>query len=302
MSHDFTLFTVDNGFMVGVDENRNPVVVCPASNPNQPTLMQKTKMLSVECNVKVAYMVDTVKRKNVVHIVRCFAQSRREQDIFLELSPLFIEACAQENQVDAILEVVSTLTSFFADKTEPTDRELQGIYAELYTILYFEKDLHLSRYWQSKDRMKFDFSISETFKIEVKSTVKNRRQHHFRHEQLMSTAHSIFIVSYIFRPDDEGLSLKNLIAEVKPLLSDYPSKILIIDRYLKNTSENRLDEFRFNEPLLKEQMRVYRADDVPKFGEIMPSGVSNAEYDCLLDNIPAVNLDAFIETVKENIK
>lgn len=41
--------------------------------------------------------------------------------------------------------------------------------------------------------MKFDFSISEKVKLEVKATVKNIRTHHFRHEQLMTEVYDIFV-------------------------------------------------------------------------------------------------------------
>lgn len=39
-------------------------------------------------------------------------------------------------------------------------------------------------YWQSQDKMKFDFSINETKKIEVKTTTSETRKHKFKHEQL----------------------------------------------------------------------------------------------------------------------
>ena len=63
--------------------------------------------------------------------------------------------------------------------------------------------------------MKFDFSISEKVKLEVKATVKNIRTHHFRHEQLMTEVYDIFVLSYLLRYDDEGLSLFELLMSCK---------------------------------------------------------------------------------------
>ena len=59
------------------------------------------------------------------------------------------------------------------------------------------------------------FSISEKLKLEIKSTTKNSRTHHFRHEQLMTELYNIYVLSYMFRYDDEGLSLWELILESK---------------------------------------------------------------------------------------
>lgn len=300
--HDFDLIQIKETFMVGIDAQKNPVVVCASNNPNRAVLMQKTRMLSVECNVKVTYNLDGRIENGVVHIIRCFALSQREQDIFLELSPLFMEACEHEDQEDAILEVVATLTTFFSNKIEPSDTELQGFYGELYTMKYFAPSIPLARFWQSKDRMKFDFSISDRLKIEVKSTIKNERRHHFRHEQLAASTYKIFVISYMLRPDDEGLSLWDLIVEVRPMLQRDPRKLLIIDRYLKNASEERLRQCKYSNILLVDRMRIFRAEDIPKFGEKTPSGVSNAEYDCILDNVHPISENTFTQIILKEIE
>lgn len=159
----------------------------------------------------------------------------------------------------------------------------------------------MSKYWQSKDRMKFDFSLTTTDKIEVKSTLKNERRHHFRHEQLLSDSFNIYVVSYMFREDDEGLSLYELIGKTKPLLQHDPRKVLIINKYVKNTSEERLKEVRFNEHLLLYYRKIYMAQDIPRFKENTPSGVSNAEYDCVLDNVRDISEGQFLQEVESII-
>ena len=279
-THDFDLYEVQKGFYLGYDEAQNIAVVCKANSPVRPPLLQKTKMLSVECNVKVSYYVDDACYDDTVHIVRCFAQSKREKDIFIDLSPLFLEACSHRDQEEAILEVVATLSSFFASSNEPSDNELQGLYAELFTIDSYRDRENLGIYWQSKDRMKFDFSISESVKLEIKSTQKGQRIHHFRHEQLVSELHNTYVVSYILRQDDEGYSLFDLIENVKPLLLGDPKKLMRIYRLVKNVSEQRLKALRFSKAYSEKYRNIYRAIDIPQFCGGTPVGVSNAEYDC----------------------
>ena len=103
----------------------------------------------------------------------------------------------------------------------------------------------------------------------------------------------------MLREDDEGLSLLELIGKTKPLLMDDPRKVLIIDRYLKNTSEERLGKVRYNEHLLHYWRKIYNASEIPKFSEQTPSGVSNAEYDCVLDNAQDVDEGQFLQAVEE---
>lgn len=58
---------------------------------------------------------------------------------------------------EAIMETFNTLRTFFNDKKELSDNELIGLYAELYTIYSFHESLEIEKYWQSRDRMKFDY-------------------------------------------------------------------------------------------------------------------------------------------------
>jgi hypothetical protein len=300
-THDFTLVKYTDNLFIGRDSDGYASVVILSNRPNKTPLRQKTKLLSVECNVAVIYNLDGKTYKDVVHIIRCLADSEKEIDIFIELAPLFSEASIDANQEDAILETVAILTSFFADNSEPSYTELQGLFAELYTIWSFSEIIDLAKYWQSKDRMKFDFSLSGTDKIEVKSTMKNERRHHFRHEQLLSDAFCIYVVSYMFREDDAGLSLYELIDKTKPLLQVDPRKVLIVDMYIKNTSEDRLRKMRFNEYLIKYNRKVFKAENIPRFEEHTPNGVSNAEYDCVLDNAKDMPEEAFIEELNKII-
>lgn len=299
--HDFSLIPYTDTLFIGRDSGGHASIVILSNRPKRSTIRQKTKLLSVECNVSVIYNIESVFCKNVVHIIRCLADSKKEEELFIELAPLFVDASIDENQEDAILETVSILSSFFTDKKEPSYTELQGLFAELYTIRSYMEKINLSKYWQSKDRMKFDFSLTATDKIEVKSTLKNERRHHFRHEQLLSNTFNIYVISYMLREDDEGLSLYELINTIKPLLQSEPQKLLIIDRYVKNTTEERLKEIRFNEHLLQYWRKIYLANEIPRFKENTPSGVSNAEYDCILDNVKNISEEQFLQETKKII-
>ncbi len=293
--HNYKLFKYTDLLYVGIDSDGVPTVLCKSSKPARTSIRQKTRKLSIECNMFVQFDVDGIQEKSTVHIIKCFCNSKKERDIFLELCPLFIDASKADDQEDALLEVVTILTSFFANNVEPSDIELQGLYGELYTMWFYRTVVNLGKYWQSRQKMTFDFSLTDEIKIEVKTTTQNERKHHFRHEQLTEDPYKVFIISYMMRRDDEGLSLYDLIEMVKPLLKDEPKKIMAIDRFIKNTSEDRLKEFRFNVGFADQRKKVYRASDVPKFNEHTPSGISNAEYDCNLDTAHNIS-DSDFET------
>ncbi len=301
-NHDFTLIQYSESLFVGKDLEGNVSVVIISSKPNRKPLHQKTRLLSVECNAVVKYSINNEENEDVVHIIRCFADTEKERDIFIELTPLFGQASRVFDQESSILETVAILSSFFADNKEPSYTELEGLFVELYTIWSYNSIIKMSQYWQSEDRMKFDFSITEKDKIEVKATEKNERRHHFRHEQLLGETFNIYIISYMLRKDDEGLSLYELMGRTKPLLEDNPKKMLIIDKYIKNVSEEKLRALRFNEYLIRINRKVFKAEDIPRFSGLAPTGVTNAEYDCHLDNANGISEEQFVNEIDNIIK
>lgn len=115
--------------------------------------------------------------------------------------------------------------------------------------------------------MKFDFSINEQKKMEIKSTLKDIRIHHFRHEQLLSELYDIIIGSVLLRESDTGLSLYELILKVKENAKCNYNVLLYIENFIKNTSDEKLKNIKYDELYIKENIKFYRANMVPRFNE-----------------------------------
>lgn len=299
ITNDFSLVECTDGIMIGIDKNSKLSVVIKSKNPHCFPIMQKTRNMSIECNMKVTYTLGNQVYKDNVHIIRCLEDHDKEKQLFLELVDVLIRE--GDNSQESIMETFNTLKSFFSDKKEISDNELIGLYAELYTICHFHEKLNIENFWQSRDRMKFDFSISDKVKLEVKATTKNTRTHHFRHEQLMTELYDIYVLSFMLRYDDEGLPLFDLIEKSKEVLILDSRKLIKINTVIKNTSEERLKNLKFNNDYTISNMHFYKATDIPKFNQFTPSGVSNAEYDCVLDNVKYFQENEFVTLVINTI-
>lgn len=293
---DFKLFQYNDNILVGFDSDRNLCVVVLSNCDNRNVIHQRTKMISVECNRPVKYQIDGREEKHIVHVLSLKSSSEKDREIFLEL--VYVMLKDGDVSDEDILDIFRTLTDFFANNREPSDNELTGLYAELDSIEHFQSALDWAKYWQSRDRLKFDVSFSDSVKGEIKATTKSFRVHHFKHEQLISAIYEIFIISYMFRYDDEGDSLLDLITRVKPLVMNHPKKLLRLNLFIKNTPEERLLDIKFNRQYTEDKRKIYKASDVPKFGEATPDGVANAEYDCSLDNVPTIQEDIFVRYIQ----
>ena len=293
---DYNLCAYTSSIFVGVDAENTLSVLFKSVSPSRCPLMQKTKMLSVECNVVISHCLSGIEETTAVHVLKCYSQIDKEKELFLELIDSLL--ANKDFSDEAIMDVFRILINFFADKREPSDGELIGLYAELSTILSFSNDIDLAKYWQSVDRMKFDFSISDKIKVEVKATTKAFRTHHFRHEQLVADMYDIYIISYMLRYDDEGVSLLEVINQAKPLLVENHKKLARVNLVLKNVTAERLSGLRFSPEYTQAKQQIFKANDVPKFNQFTPDGVANAEYDCSLENIPHQERNTFVQAIK----
>lgn len=294
--NDYNLYAYTESIFVGINAENNLSVLFKSTSQSRCPLMQKTKLLSVECNRVITHNLSGKEESVAVHILKCYSRVEQEKELFLELVESLL--ANKEFNDETIMEVFRTLINFFADKREPSDSELIGLYAELNTIISFVDDIDLAKYWQSVDRMKFDFSISDNVKLEVKATTQAFRTHHFRHEQLVADMYDIYIVSYMLRYDDEGVSLLDIINQAKPLLTENPKKLARVNLVLKNVSTERLAGLRFSPEYTKAKQQIFKAADIPKFNQFTPDGVANAEYDCSLENIAPIERNTFIEIIK----
>lgn len=139
--------------------------------------------------------------------------------------------------------------------------------------------------------MKFDFSINENKRIEVKSTIRSDRVHRFKHEQLLSDLYDIKVLSFMFQKNDCGFSLKELIDEILLKYNSNLALILHIENLIRNVDVSTLSSLKFDKTYTVQNMKIFNAVDIPHFYQQNPEGVANTEYDCDLTNINPISIE-----------
>ncbi len=274
---EFKLIRYNQELLVGKDNNNNVSIVIKSYEPNRDNIAQRTKLLSFECNENIRYVENGVEETGVFHIIKCYSRDAREIELFLKLIDTYF--VKTKVSIDEIVNTFLTLNEFFKNKMPLSGTAVQGLFTELFTIYHFRDNFNFSKYWQSKDKMNFDFSISEKIKLEIKSTRGKTRIHHFKHDQLNKKYGEIYILSYMLMEDDNGMSLSDLIEKCLPLLTDYPTKKARL-LSIQNNPDNAdiINRTRYSENYIIDKMRFISADEVPKV-ENDPFNVSKVEYD-----------------------
>ncbi|WCR24862.1 PD-(D/E)XK motif protein [Paenibacillus thiaminolyticus] len=295
----FDVTEIPQTIYYGVDNNKNPVFVIESLNPHMNSQLQCTKKLFFSSNTKCEMIINGVFFEKTVHILTCLSSQPEEQLAFVRLTESFSKHLVSSNPY-MLNELFSALVNLFAQGGKIADIELQGLFAELYVIKYFmELGINIGSFWQKRNKMNFDFTINRIKRMEVKSTIQSIRIHHFKHEQLLSDLYDIMIVSCLLRKDDAGLSLFELIQEIRIIAGKDYRTLLYIEQLIKNIPEEVLHELKYDETYFKNNIRFFPASSIPKFNMAQPDGVTQTEYNSNLCTAAHLPLISIIEWLNE---
>ena len=295
----YMFWTNDYKSLYGRDAQNNIVFMLPSASPNLSILQQETRSLSFIFNKKCLLTIDGDQQQKKMHVLVCKERSADKIDAFIRLTHAFSQNEFGGDQY-YLAKLFSSISNLFLSEKTCSEIELQGLYAELYVILYLKKNgADIAQSWQSKNKMKFDFSFNGQKRLEIKSTTKPNRIHHFKHEQLLSQLYDIKFVSMQLQKNDCGMSLLDLISEIRAEYEDNFALLLRIDSAIANIDTATADSIKYDNSFSERHIRFYDAKLIPHFNEQTPEGVFNAEYDCALDNVATMPLKEVIEWIKE---
>lgn len=291
---DLNYFT-EKSVYFGITKNGDYSFGVESNDNNGKTLSINYKKISIICNVGLVSDESNSARR--FHIINFKSESTEQVNLFFTLfSALFKD---EKYSSDDFLSIYNMINEIFTIKKDYSTEELIGLYGELYFIVAFDKNEMLP-HWHTDYNNKFDFSISEKLKIEVKTTLKNSRIHHFKHNQLISEIYDIYVISLLLQKDDKGIKLSELISNVL-MDVDPNSKIF---NYLAAVYtfivSNKIYDYAFDSEYIKSNLKIFNSKSIPRFSETTKEGVLNAEYDVDLNNIRGLNIDEFRMFFKNN--
>lgn len=296
----YTVFKDDNDCFFGKDNSNNIVFMLKSNDTKQTMLCQETKSLSFIYNKKCKFKLNGTEYDEIVHLLICKEKGFEEIDAFIRLTRAFTFNEFENNQF-YFAKLFSSLSQLFQKNSNVTEKEIQGLFTELYIILYFyKKGINLAQHWQSKDRMKFDFTINVNKRLEIKSTLLDYHMHHFIHEQLMNDLYDIRIISVLLRKNDFGLNLYDVIKEIREIFKTDFALMLHIDSISFKCCKSQCELIRYDIPYLEKNIKFFRGKDIPRFKEKRPDGVYNTEYDCILENIDEISLTEMLTWIKND--
>lgn len=283
----------------GKDRENNTVFMIVSRSSKILPVFQETHSLSFSFNKKCRFIYNEEVNEKAMHVLTCKVEDKDKVLAFIRLTRAFAQNEPHDDQY-YLSKLFSSISALFDKRKDVSDIELQGLFAELYSIIFFyENGCDISECWQSHSKMKFDFSLSDKKRIEVKSTTRANRVHHFKHDQLLSELYDIKIISIMLQKNDYGISLGDVVDAIRKVYPDQYALLLHIESTIAHVEKEDLFSLRYDQSFLESNIRFFDALSIPHFNEKTPEGVFNAEYDCDLENISSLPLSVLKNWISE---
>lgn len=286
----------DNEIFFGVDKSEN-IICLKKIHEKLETTKIKTNYLELFQNIKVTIKLEKGIVTDYFNVIVCSNKEKENVETFVRLCMCYL----REDTNSEMLNLMRNLIELFQiASTKNIDYE-KGLWGELFTIYYLNSKFKtdISPYWHNDFYLKYDFSLNDQTKIEVKTTSNSVRIHRVNHEQVF-TNNNVLLSSVMIRKDDNGMTVFDLFEKIKPLFTDNYNKVVEYEKMLRKINVDDAERFEFN--YASDNIRMYKVCSIPKFEMKEPEGVYRTEYDIDLSNVNSSTEDEISEFLNEALK
>jgi hypothetical protein len=155
-------------------------------------------------------------------IVTCDASVPELHELFVRCVCAAIEELPAACSTRELEQCISRLRDLFRALSQPSGREIAGLWAELFVIERSNSYASATAAWRDDQLDRYDFS-GDMMRAEVKSSTKGFRSHEFGLEQLQQPEHSDgFVVSVMMQTLAGGAGVLDLASSIDEKLGGYP--------------------------------------------------------------------------------
>lgn len=199
-------------------------------------------------------------------VISCDATLPELHEVFIRCFSATVEQLPIGVGTPDLQRCVQSLLDLFRALARPSNREVTGLWAELFVIARSKNVAQALRMWHADQFERFDFSWPLGC-LEVKASIKELRQHEFALEQLrVPSGGAGYIASVLLQALSGGVGVVELANEIEVSVateSHLRQKLWEnIAAALGNDFSERLDR-RFDPSYAERNLSIYAMGDVP---------------------------------------
>jgi hypothetical protein len=277
---------------IGISKEGYPIFFIKCSDRGIPASQINLKTITIHLQINCElYTNGVLVDKGIYTQVIFKGESWELKKYFIDIFSTFILTLLEIEKGEKVKNELNKIVNIFSKLSNTPENSIQGLWAELLLIKISSNPKYLIDSWHIKKTDKYDFNDGID-KIEVKSTEKIKREHHFSLEQLITTSNSkLIIASFKTYETGKGTSVFDLSDSIKYRIND-PEAILklntLISESLGNSFEIAFEKY-YDLEYGIENLQFYNSYDVPTIkNDTFPKSVSQINFVADLSEIEAI--------------
>lgn len=215
-------------------------------------------------------------------------------DYFLEIIHLVLLKIGDMPGQKILIEEIEKVVELFRQLGQSSSKTVQGLWAELFMISQSKNPAYLINSWHITPRDTFDFNDGRN-KIEVKSTSKLKRIHHFSIDQLLPNKESNLLICSLYTiPTGTGVNIFDMAKIIDERLSSIEDKLKLNTMLMKTLGDKYLTagEIYFDYQKAVDSMAFFAHYAIPSISaSCIPSAVSHVRFDSDLSDLEPLSMD-----------
>ena len=252
-------------------------------------------------NFQIDAKLNLYNRDYFFHIISCNKNDNYSINQFQIIFDFIFKKIDSPISGSEMLALVTSLEDFFRTTPDKDLFSLQvGVFGELLTIKYLY-DLGyvkiIDKYHQNF-YSKHDIELDKQNRIEIKTTISEKRIHSFKHNQIFREDIDVYVCSIMLEQSKEGLALFDLFNDI---ISKYESadSIFALQKLMKRCGVSKDNVgLKFAIEKAFNDIKFFDAKSLPKIELPAPKGVSNIVYDVDCSLAEALDISDFIKKIE----
>jgi hypothetical protein len=229
-------------------------------------------------------------------VVRCTDGDAELHEYFLRVAAVVTAVLGPDPTDREVSTAIEGLVELFRAIEAPSQRTVQGLWAELFLIDSAKDGAAAVRAWHVLPSDRYDLSAGAQ-RIEVKAAIGRTRRHQFSLDQVIPVAGiRVLLASLLIERSGSGTSLAELADRIRQNVGGDPQLLLHVDRVIGVTLGERwrhAGEERFDTNLAERSLRYYDVVSIPKPSPTVPQGVTDVRFRADLTAVPPGRCDDF---------
>lgn len=276
-------------YKIGISDDGYPMFFVPSMSTTF-SIDINMEMITVLFG-RVCKIHDSICSEGIYTIITLKTGDIDIQKYFVDIVSILLEQLPSNYSNSTLAQEIQKLVNLFSQLSQPPRKTIQGLWAELLIIEQSVNPEYLIKSWHVDVNDKYDFNDGKD-KLEIKSSIRPQKIHHFSIEQLNPNNGSKLVIASINTSIvGQGVNIYELQDRICSKIQDLQTCFRLNEVIIRTIGNDisRISEIYFDYQSAVDSIAYYDVRDIPSIRlDSIPAGVNNVHFDSDLSGIPSI--------------